>query len=59
MELYDKFREEFAEASAEQKLTIIRSESMRILISVTGYAQLIQHIVKERTPAELPDDFIN
>ncbi len=57
MEPYDRFREKFTSASAEEKLMIIRSESMRILGLVVGYATLMHQIVEERTPSEFPDDF--
>ena len=57
MNNYDKFRDLTINASAEEKLMIIRSESVRIVGFVSGYAALMLHILEERTAPELPDDF--
>lgn len=57
MNNYDKFRNLTTNSSAEEKLMTIRSESIRIVGSVSGYAALMLHILEERTAPELPDDF--
>ncbi len=59
MPSYDQFREMFANASSEEKLAIIRSESKQLLVMAQGYSQIIQKILSERKPVELPDDFEN
>jgi len=57
MNNYDKFRDLTINASTEEKLMIIRSESVRIVGFVSGYAALMLHILEEQTAPELPDDF--
>jgi hypothetical protein len=59
MPSYDEFREMFANASSDEKLAIIRSESKQLLVTAQGYSQIIQKILSERKPVELPDDFEN
>ena len=59
MPSYDEFREMFANASEQEKLAIIRSESKQLLIMAQGYSQIIQKVLSERKPVELPDDFEN
>lgn len=57
MSQYDKFRELFADESAETKLAFLRHESIRFLGSARGYSHIIQTLIEERKPAELPDNF--
>jgi hypothetical protein len=57
MPRYDEFREMFANASSEERLAIIRSESKRLLSTAQGYSQIVQKIISERKPSELPDQF--
>lgn len=57
MTKYDEFREKFGNASPEEKLAIIRSESRRLLTSARGYSMIMHELVEERKPSELPDDF--
>lgn len=46
-----------AQASNEEKLATIRSESLRRLSTIQGYAQLISKLVEERGSPQMPDDF--
>jgi hypothetical protein len=57
MEFYDDIRAQFFDVPAEEKLQILRSESMRRLGTVSGHAGLMLKILEERKPPELPDDF--
>ena len=59
MSSYDELREMFANASEQEKLAIICSESKRLLVTAQGYSQIMQKILSERKPVELPDDFEN
>ena len=59
MSSYDELREMFANASEQENLAIIRSESKRLLVTAQGYSQIMQKILSERKPVELPDDFEN
>ena len=57
MPLYNEFREMFANASSQEKLAIIRSESKRLLSTAQGYSQIMHKIISDIKPSELPDDF--
>lgn len=57
MTKYDEFRKKFGNASPEEKLAIIRSESRRLLNSARGDSLLMNQLIEERKPPELPDDF--
>jgi hypothetical protein len=54
---YDEFREMFANNSAEEKLAILRSEARQRLTIAYGFSLLINKLIEERKPPELPDDF--
>lgn len=57
MPSYDEFREMFANASSQEKLATIRSESHRLLVTAYTFSEIMQNLVNERKPVELPDDF--
>lgn len=57
MSRYDEFRTLFAEATAEKKLWVIRSEAKRLTSTALGYSAMMLRILDDRTPADLPDDF--
>jgi len=55
---YDEYRALAANASTEQKVAILRSESKRVLTTLHGFAILVHKLVEERGVPQMPPDFI-
>ncbi len=55
---YEEMRNLFANSSSEkEKPLMLRSEARRYLSTITGYAEMMSILIKERGASQLPDDF--
>jgi len=55
---YDEYRALATNASTEEKVAILRSESKRVLATLHGFAFLVHKLVEERGAPQMPSDFI-